>query len=74
MQATSSELRHRPLPRLQLAAGRVGVSINDDNTLIAVQWLALTPPALVKAHLNLDDETIAHLNKTKGTVVGPKAT
>ncbi|KIP11049.1 hypothetical protein PHLGIDRAFT_173784 [Phlebiopsis gigantea 11061_1 CR5-6] len=33
------------------------------------QWLALTPPALVKAHLNLDDNTIAHLNKTKGTVV-----
>ncbi|GJE85600.1 oxalate decarboxylase family bicupin [Phanerochaete sordida] len=35
------------------------------------QWLALTPPALVKAHLNLDDETIAHFNKTKNTVIGP---
>ncbi|KAI0346207.1 oxalate decarboxylase [Trametopsis cervina] len=34
------------------------------------QWLALTPPALVKAHLDLPDETIAHLNKTKQTVVG----
>ncbi|OCH95368.1 oxalate decarboxylase [Obba rivulosa] len=35
------------------------------------QWLALTPPALVKAHLNLDDETIDHLSKTKPIVVGP---
>ncbi|KAL1949402.1 hypothetical protein VTO73DRAFT_8283 [Trametes versicolor] len=35
------------------------------------QWLALTPPALVKAHLDLDDETIANLSKTKLTVVGP---
>ena len=35
------------------------------------QWLALTPPDLVKAHLNLDDETIAALSKTKKTVVGP---
>ncbi|KAF7789735.1 hypothetical protein EIP86_000681 [Pleurotus ostreatoroseus] len=35
------------------------------------QWLALTPPDLVKAHLDLDDETIAHLNKTKITVVAP---
>ena len=35
------------------------------------QWLALTPPDLVKAHLDLDDETIAALSKTKKTVVGP---
>ncbi|OJT03382.1 Oxalate decarboxylase OxdC [Trametes pubescens] len=35
------------------------------------QWLALTPPALVKAHLDLDDDTIANLSKTKLTVVGP---
>ncbi|KAJ3558353.1 hypothetical protein NM688_g982 [Phlebia brevispora] len=35
------------------------------------QWLALTPPDLVKAHLNLDDQTIANLNKTKITVAGP---
>ncbi|KAF9041123.1 oxalate decarboxylase [Hymenopellis radicata] len=35
------------------------------------QWLALTPPELVKAHLGLDDETIAHLSKTKPTVMGP---
>ncbi|ESK87710.1 oxalate decarboxylase [Moniliophthora roreri MCA 2997] len=35
------------------------------------QWLALTPPELVKAHLGLDDETIANLNKTKATVVAP---
>ncbi|KAK7037839.1 hypothetical protein VNI00_010800 [Paramarasmius palmivorus] len=35
------------------------------------QWLALSPPELLKAHLGLDDETIAHLNKTKATVVAP---
>ncbi|KAH9050370.1 RmlC-like cupin domain-containing protein [Lactarius deliciosus] len=33
------------------------------------QWLALTPPALVKANLGLSDDTIAHLNKTKQFVV-----
>ncbi|THH17142.1 hypothetical protein EW146_g3616 [Bondarzewia mesenterica] len=35
------------------------------------QWLALTPPELVKAHLGLSDETISQLKKTKQTVVGP---
>ncbi|KAI0063333.1 oxalate decarboxylase [Artomyces pyxidatus] len=35
------------------------------------QWLALTPPELVKAHLGFSDETIAHLSKTKQIVVGP---
>ncbi|KAL4067020.1 RmlC-like cupin domain-containing protein [Scleroderma yunnanense] len=35
------------------------------------QWLALTPPALVKAHLDLDDATIAKLSKVKQEVVGP---
>ncbi|KAI0784498.1 RmlC-like cupin domain-containing protein [Abortiporus biennis] len=35
------------------------------------QWLALTPPDLVKAHLNLDDSTIAKLQKSKPTVIGP---
>ncbi|KDR78673.1 hypothetical protein GALMADRAFT_244166 [Galerina marginata CBS 339.88] len=34
-------------------------------------WLALTPPELVKAHLGFDDATIAHLSKTKQTVIGP---
>ncbi|KAI9453307.1 oxalate decarboxylase, partial [Lactarius psammicola] len=33
------------------------------------QWLALTPPTLVKAHLGLSDDTIAHLSKTKQFVV-----
>lgn len=33
------------------------------------QWLALTPPDLVKAHLNIDDDTVALFNKTKQTVV-----
>ncbi|KAI0721414.1 oxalate decarboxylase [Cerioporus squamosus] len=34
------------------------------------QWLALTPPELVRAHLNFDDETLARLSKTKYVVVG----
>ncbi|KAF8154724.1 RmlC-like cupin domain-containing protein [Crassisporium funariophilum] len=33
------------------------------------QWLALTPPELVKAHLGFSDETIARLSKTKQTLV-----
>ncbi|KAI0091324.1 oxalate decarboxylase [Irpex rosettiformis] len=33
------------------------------------QWLALTPPELVKDHLQLDDATIALLNSTKVTVI-----
>ena len=36
------------------------------------QWLALTPPELVKEHLGLSDTTIKKLSKTKLTVVGPK--
>ena len=35
------------------------------------QWLALTPPDLVKAHLDISDETIQHLSKVKPTVVAP---
>ncbi|KAI0833399.1 oxalate decarboxylase [Trametes gibbosa] len=35
------------------------------------QWLALTPPDLVKAHLQVSDETISKLSKTKPIVVGP---
>ena len=35
------------------------------------QWLALTPPALVKAHLQLPDSVIDNLNKTKSIVIGP---
>ncbi|TDL25565.1 oxalate decarboxylase [Rickenella mellea] len=33
------------------------------------QWLALTPPELVKAHLGFDDATIAKLSKAKQTVI-----
>ncbi|OSD06502.1 oxalate decarboxylase [Trametes coccinea BRFM310] len=36
------------------------------------QWLALTPPDLVKAHLQISDETISKFNKTKPIVVGPR--
>ncbi|KAK7690961.1 hypothetical protein QCA50_006064 [Cerrena zonata] len=35
------------------------------------QWLALTPPSLVKAHLGISDATFSHFNKTKQVVVGP---
>ena len=34
------------------------------------QWLALTPPELVKAHLGFSNETIAKLSTTKHQVVG----
>jgi oxalate decarboxylase len=33
------------------------------------QWMALTPPELVKAHLNLDDATLAALSKNKQIIV-----
>ncbi|KAG9104398.1 hypothetical protein FRC07_009801 [Ceratobasidium sp. 392] len=33
------------------------------------QWLALTPPDMVKAHLQLSDKTISKLQKVKPTVV-----
>jgi oxalate decarboxylase len=35
------------------------------------QWLALTPPELVQAHLNLDQSTTAAItaNKTKPIIV-----
>ncbi|KAF8750815.1 Oxalate Decarboxylase [Rhizoctonia solani] len=35
------------------------------------QWLALTPPEMVKAHLQLSDDTINKLQKVKPIVVGP---
>ncbi|QRV73697.1 oxalate decarboxylase [Ceratobasidium sp. AG-Ba] len=35
------------------------------------QWLALTPPDVVKAHLQLDDDTISKLQKVQPIVVGP---
>jgi oxalate decarboxylase len=33
------------------------------------QWMALTPPELVQAHLNLDPKTVAALSKTKPIVI-----
>jgi oxalate decarboxylase len=33
------------------------------------QWMALTPPKLVKAHLNIDDKTIAALSRVKPVIV-----
>ncbi len=37
------------------------------------QWMALTPPELVQAHLNLDETTMAALSKEKPVVVGSKS-
>jgi oxalate decarboxylase len=37
------------------------------------QWMALTPPELVRAHLNLDDATLGALRRDKPVVVGPWA-
>ena len=34
------------------------------------QWMALTPPELIAAHLNLDKATIDHLSRTKPLIVG----
>lgn len=36
----------------------------------ANQWMALTPPELVQAHLNLDSKTMAALSKEKPVIVG----
>jgi oxalate decarboxylase len=36
------------------------------------QWMALTPPELVRAHLNLDDQTVAALSKEKPIIVQPE--
>ncbi len=33
------------------------------------QWMALTPPALVRSHLNLDEQTMAALSKDKAIIV-----
>jgi len=35
------------------------------------QWMALTTPKLVQAHLNLDQQTMAALSKDKPVIVGP---
>lgn len=34
------------------------------------QWLALTPPLLVKSHLALDQGTIDHFSREKKVIVG----
>ncbi|KAH9925472.1 oxalate decarboxylase [Amylocystis lapponica] len=44
----------------------------DSGKNLILNWLALTPPELVKEHLQLSDEVIAGLNKTKQFVVGPR--
>jgi oxalate decarboxylase len=36
------------------------------------QWMALTPPELVQAHLNLDQPTMAALRKDKPVIVRPQ--
>jgi hypothetical protein len=53
----------RPI-RSNLGAHFAGISLN--------QWMALTPPELVRAHLNLDEQTLAPLRKDKPIVVAPQ--
>jgi oxalate decarboxylase len=36
------------------------------------QWMALSPPEMVKAHLNIDDHTIAALSKEKPIIRGSR--
>jgi oxalate decarboxylase len=36
------------------------------------QWLALTPPELVQAHLHLNDASLAALQKNKPIIAGPE--
>jgi oxalate decarboxylase len=57
---------HEPLRFLELFRSDrfADVSLN--------QWMALTPPALVQAHLNLDDATMAALRKDKQVVVSSR--
>ena len=50
----------RPI-RGNLGAHLAYVSLN--------QWMALTPPELVQAHLNLDQQTLAALRKDKPVIV-----
>ncbi|EKM57209.1 uncharacterized protein PHACADRAFT_194773 [Phanerochaete carnosa HHB-10118-sp] len=35
------------------------------------QWLALTPPAMIEATLNINAEDLKYFSKTKPIVVGP---
>lgn len=63
-----------PIDRVQdISLSQVSsLYIHSDSMLrfSTLQWLALTPPSLVKAHLNLDDETISKLSKVKSVVIG----
>ncbi len=38
-----------------------------------IQWMALTPRELVKAHLNIDEKTISALRKDKPIIVKPRS-
>jgi len=56
-------LGDEPLRYLEMFRSRrfMDVSLN--------QWMALTPPELVQAHLNLDQQTMAALRKDKQIIV-----
>lgn len=64
----------RPIPSRMSASARYEIS-SHCNVLsaeaVSSQWLALIPPDMVKATLNLDDEALTHLSKVKPVVVGP---
>ena len=56
-------LGHEPLRFLEMfrSSRFADVSLN--------QWMALTPPELVQAHLNLDRQTISALRRDKPIIV-----
>jgi hypothetical protein len=59
-QTTINGNRARPV-RGNLGAHFACVSLN--------QWMALTPPELLRAHLNLDEQTLAALRRDKPIIV-----
>ena len=59
-QTTISGNGARPI-RGNLGAHFACVSLN--------QWMALTPPELVRAHLNLDEQTLAALRRNQPIIV-----
>ena len=64
----------RPVPICQPQSGESPHHVSKNGSeCIAVQWLALTPPELVKAHLGVSDQTLAQIDTftTERVVVAP---
>lgn len=61
--------RYQDISLSQVSSRATLLLIGSADVMLPSQWLALTPPELVKAHLGVSDDTIAHMSKTKGVVV-----